>query len=692
MSTARNTKASILEHANIGVAIAVLGTLMVMVIPVHPGFLDILLATSITSGLVVLLVSIYITSPLQFSVFPALLLLLAIFRLSLNVATTRNILLHGDSGPDAAGKVIEAFGQFVVGGNYIVGIVIFVILVIINFKVIVSGSTRASEVAARFTLDAMPGKQMSIDADLNAGYLTEEDAKSRRKALEDEASFFGSMDGALKFVKGDAVAGIIITVVNIVAGFAIGVFQREMEIAEAAQVYTILTIGDGLVSQLPSLLISTASGLVITRATGASDFGREISEQLMVNSRAFAVAAGFLVLLAVIPGMPTFAFLTLGVGAGALAYMLYSVDESVAQDTKDAEEKAADTPAPEKVEALLPLDTMELEIGYELIPLVDSAQDGELLERIKSIRRQFALEMGIIVPPLHIRDNLQLKSNEYQVLIKGVEVAHGELWMNHHLAINPGAGVSKVPGTETRDPTFGLPALWVTEANKEKAKMSGYTVVDTATVIATHVKEIIRQSAHELLGRQDTQNLIDTFKETNPKVVEELIPGMLSLGQVQKTLQNLLREQVSIRDLQSILETLADNANITKDTDALTEYVRAALARQISKQFRGDDGSMPLITLAPNIEQSVAKAVKRTEHGAYLALDPELARKVVEALQEQLPIFDVRNAAPILLTAPAIRTHVRKLTERFLPNLVVLSHNEISKDTNIQNLKVVTAT
>lgn len=690
MADARQRKESILNNADIGLAVAIIGVLMVMVLPVPPFLLDILLAGSITAGLIVLLVSIYITSPIQFSVFPSLLLVLAIFRLSLNVATTRNILLYGSGGPDAAGKVIESFGQFVVGGNYIVGIVIFIILVIINFKVIVGGSTRASEVAARFTLDAMPGKQMSIDADLNAGYITEEDAKTRRKEIEDEASFFGAMDGALKFVKGDAVAGIIITIVNIVAGFAIGVFQQDMTMVEAAGVYTLLTIGDGLVSQLPALMISTAAGLVITRATSKADFGRELAEQLMINPRAFAMAAGFLIILGLVPGMPTTAFMTLGLGAGALALTLHQANQIFTKEQTDEEDRVAGEPTPEKVEALLPLDTMELEIGYELIPLVDSSQDGELLERIKSIRRQFALEMGIIVPPLHIRDNLQLKSNEYQIVIKGVEIARGELWMNHHLAIDPGTGVTKVAGVETKDPTFGLPALWVSEANKEKAKSSGYTVVDSATVIATHIKEIIRQSAHELLGRQDLQNLIDTFKETNPKVVEELIPALLSLGQVQKVLQNLLKEQISIRDLQTILETLADNALITKDTDTLTEYVRQAMARQISKQYRDDASVLQVMSLDPALEESIMQSVRQTDHGAYLAMDPNQAQLLIDTIKENIPKFDMINTTPILLTGPGIRLHMRRLTERFVQNLVVISHNEISSDSSINNLAVLT--
>jgi len=684
------TKMSIItRNSDIGLALGLLLILGVMVLPVPAVFLDILLATSITAGLIILMVAIYLKNPVDFSVFPSLLLIVTIFRLALNVATTRRILLHGNEGTDAAGSVIEAFGQFVVGGNYAVGIVVFSILVIINFKVITQGSTRTAEVAARFTLDAMPGKQMSIDADLNAGSITDVEAKARRKQLEDEASFYGAMDGALKFVRGDVVAGIIITLVNIAAGFAIGTLQQGMSIADAAQIYTILTIGDGLVSQLPSLIISISAGIIVTRAVGANNLGQEIAEQLMINPRAFAITSGSLLFLAIVPGMPGVAFTVLGAMAGALSYMMFQAEEVTKTEETQRKEEEADKPAPEKVEALLPLDTLELEIGYELIPMVDAAQDGELLDRIKSIRRQFALEMGIIVPPMHIRDNLQLKSNEYSILIKGVEVAKGELWMNHHLAIDPGTGVEKVPGVETTEPTFGLRAFWMTEANKEKARSAGYTVVDTATVITTHIKEIIKQYAHELLGRQESQGLIDSFKETNPKVIEELIPGLLTLGQTQKVLQNLLKEHISIRDLQTILETLADHAPVTKDTDTLTEYTRSALSRSISKQMRHEDGTIKVITLEPGLEKRVADSVKMTEHGSYLALDPSLAQKIIDNIKGQIDKFSALNSSPVLLTGPQVRMHLRRLTERFVPSLSVLSHSEVTPDTQIDNIAVV---
>lgn len=680
---------SVTRHSDVALAAGVVAILGVMVLPVPAGLLDILLATSITAGLVILMVAIYLKSPVEFSVFPSLLLVVTLFRLSLNVATTRRILLHGGEGTDAAGKVIEAFGQFVVGGNYVVGVVVFAILVIINYKVITQGSTRTAEVAARFTLDAMPGKQMSIDADINSGIITEEEAKERRKQLEDEASFYGAMDGALKFVRGDVVAGIIITLVNIAAGFAIGTLQQGMALAEAAEVYTILTIGDGLVSQLPSLIISTSSGIVVTRAVSETNLGQEIAEQLMVNPRAFAIASGFLLFMSIVPGMPTTAFLVLGAFAGFLAFMMTQAEELERTEAEEAREREAAAPAPERVEALLPLDTLELEIGYELIPLVDQQQGGELLERIKSIRRQFALESGLIVPPMHIRDNLQLKSNEYSILIKGVDVARGELWMNHYLAIDPGTGVEPIPGVETTEPTFGLRAVWVSEANKDRARSAGYTVVDTATVITTHIKEVIRRHAHELLGRQEAQGLIDTFKETNPKVVEELIPGLLTLGQTQKVLQNLLREGVSIRDLQTILETLADNAAVTKDTDTLTEYVRAALSRSISKQMRHEDGTIKVITLDPALEKKVADSIRVTEHGAYLSLDPNVAQKMIEGINADLDKFSAINANPVLLVGPQVRFQLSRLTERFVPTLTVISHNEVTPDVSVDNLSVV---
>ena len=579
------------------VATGIIVILGVMVMPIPTFLLDVLISFSITFALIILMVAVFMLSPLEFSVFPSLLLVITLLRLSLNIASTRIILLNGDQGASAAGEVIESFGNFVVGGNFIVGTVVFIILVMINFIVITKGSVRTSEVAARFTLDAIPGKQMSIDADLNAGLITEQDARTRRRNLEREADFYGSMDGSIRFVRGDAIAGILITLVNILGGFAIGVFQQGMEASEAAQIYTLLTIGDGLVSQLPALVVSTAAGLVVTRAQSDKNLPGELMSQLLNQPYAFIIASAILFFFGMIPGLPHFPFFLMSLLAGVIAYNKIKSDtktEQLALMKKDDEAKA---PLPEKVESILPLDIMELEVGYELIPLVDADRNGELLERIKSIRRQFALEMGFIVPPLHIRDNLQLKSNEYSVVIKGVDVARDSIMMGRILAMNPGTTERELDGIQTTEPTFGLPAVWIPSNKKQEAQMAGFTVVDPATVITTHIKETIKRHAPELLGRQETQALLDKFKETNPKVVEELIPNLLPLGKVQKVLQNLLKEKISIRDLRTILEQLSDYASLTQDADVLTEYVRQSLARPITKQYQSADGTLSVLTL-----------------------------------------------------------------------------------------------
>ncbi len=677
------------KHSDFGLALLLVTIIIVMVIPVHPILMDFLLALSITGAMIIMMVSIYMKNVLEFAAFPSVLLIVTLFRLALNVATTRLILLHGHEGTDAAGKVIEAFGGFVVGGNYIVGAVIFVILILINFIVITKGSVRTSEVAARFTLDSIPGKQMAIDADLNTGLISEDQARARRKKLEDEADFYGSMDGAIRFVRGDAIAGIFITIVNVIGGLAIGIFQQGMTVTDAMGVYTLLTIGDGLVSQIPALVISTASGLVVTRAASESDMGSDIARQLLVHPRAFALASGVLAFFGIIPGLPHVAFFFLSAIAGTVAYLTFQADEELAQATIAEAEAEAQKPVTERVESLLPLDTMELEIGYELIPLVDASQDGELLDRIKSIRRQFALELGFIVPPLHIRDNLQLKPNEYTMLIKGVKVAGGELWMNHLLAMDPGTGVEPIPGTNTVEPTFGLPALWISEANKERAKAAGYTVVEVSTVLTTHIKEIIKTHGHELLGRQEVSSLLDNYKELSPKVVEELVPNILTLGQVQKVMQNLLKENISIRDIGTVLETLADWGSVTKDTDILSEYVRSALSRPITMQYLTDEGKLPVMTLAKETEDNVAESIKQTQHGSYLAMEPIAAQKLIDLLKKEIEKFTMLNYQPVLVTSPSIRIHLRRLTERFIPNLAILSQNEITPDANIETLGTV---
>jgi flagellar biosynthesis protein FlhA len=672
------------------VAAGIVTILGVMVMPIPTIFLDLLLSFSITFALIVLMVAVFMLSPLEFSVFPSLLLIITLLRLSLNIASTRIILLNGDQGAAAAGQVIESFGSFVVGGNYVVGTVIFIILVMINFIVITKGSVRTSEVAARFTLDAIPGKQMSIDADLNAGLITEQDARTRRRNLEREADFYGSMDGSIRFVRGDAIAGILITLVNIIGGFAIGVFQQGMEASEAAQVYTLLTIGDGLVSQLPALVVSTAAGLVVTRAQSDKNLPGELVKQLLGQPYAFVIASAILFFFGLIPGLPHFPFLLMSLVAGFIAFYKIQDNEKVEQKQIRKKEDEAKVPLPEKVESILPLDIMELEVGYELIPLVDADRNGELLERIKSIRRQFALEMGFIVPPLHIRDNLQLKPNEYAVLVKGVDIARGSIMMGRILAMNPGTTDREIEGIKTTEPTFGLPAVWVPSSKKQEAQLAGYTVVDPATVITTHIKETIKRHAHEIMGRQETQALLDKFKETNPKVVEELIPNALSLGKVQRVLQNLLREQISIRDLRTILEKLSDYASLTQDPDVLTEYVRQGLARPITKQYQSNDGVLSVMTLDRGIEDAIEGSIQRSETGAFLALEPNVAERFLSRLKAMIEkITPTIETSPVLLASPGLRMHIRKFTERFLPDLVIISHSEVASSVQIKNLGVV---
>ena len=672
------------------VGLGVVVVLAVMVMPIPPIALDLFLSFSITFALIILLVSVFMRGPLDFSVFPSLLLIVTLIRLSLNVASTRIILLHGNEGTGSAGQVIESFGSFVVGGNFVVGTVIFIILVMINFIVITKGSVRTSEVAARFTLDAIPGKQMSIDADLNAGLINEKDARNRRQMLEQEADFYGSMDGAIRFVRGDAIAGILITVVNILGGFSIGVFQQDMEIGEAAQVYTLLTIGDGLVSQLPALVVSTAAGLVVTRATADKNLPHQLISQLLNQPYAFLIASAILFFFGMIPGLPHLPFFLMSIIAGAIGFNEFKDTSRKTLIENRKKEEDAKAPTPERVESILPLDVMELEVGYELIPLVDADSNGELLDRIKSVRRQFALEMGFIVPPLHIRDNLQLKSSEYGILIKGVEVSRGSIMTGRLLAMNPGTIEKEIDGIQTTEPTFGLPAVWITTSDKQQAQMAGYTVVDPSTVITTHIKETIKRHASELLGRQETQSLIDKFKESNPKVIEELIPDVLSLGKVQKVLQNLLKEQVSIRDLRTILEQLADYGPSTQDTDVLTEYVRQAMARPITKQFQSSDGSLSVMTLDRQVEELIQGSIQRTEVASFLALEPTVAEKLLVELQgaveEMTPQMET---SPVLLASPGIRHHLRKFVERFMPDLAVLSHSEITPSVQIKTLKVV---
>jgi flagellar biosynthesis protein FlhA len=678
-----------MKNSDLLMAVAVVGILIFMVMPLPTFLLDLLLSFSITFSLIILLASMYVQRPLDLSSFPSILLLATLFRLSLNVASTRIILLHGNEGTLAAGKVIQAFGGFVVGGNYLVGIIVFLILVAINFMVITKGAGRIAEVAARFTLDGMPGKQMSIDADLNAGLITEQEARERRDIIAQEAEYYGAMDGANKFVRGDAVAGIVITLINIIGGLAIGIFQNKMSFVDAAQNYTLLTIGDGLVTQVPALIVSTAAGVIVTRAGAASSLGEEISSQILIQPKAIAVAAGVLFGFSLVPGLPTIPFLVLAVLAGGLAYSIF---QSIKEQTRTAaeaqlsEEKALPT---DSFDALPPLDTLAIEVGYGLIPLVDIEQGGQLLDRIKSLRRQIARELGIIVAPVHIQDNMRLQAGEYSILLKGNEVGKGELLTNYHLAMNPNAVEEKIDGIPTREPTYGLPALWIKEDVKEHALTKGYTVVDLATVLTTHLSEIVKQHCHEMLGRQDVQQLLDTLKETHPKVVEELVPNLLPLGGVVRVLQNLLREQVPIRDLLAICETLADWAPISKDLDILTEHVRHALARTTTKIHLTPEGKIGAITLGHSLEAAISGALQQTEHGVFLSLDPKIAQQMMNSLAASLEKLSSLDYQPVVVCSSQIRYHLKRLVDRFMPRVTVLSYDEILSNVEIQSLDVL---
>jgi flagellar biosynthesis protein FlhA len=672
------------------IAVGIIGILLVMILPLPAPVLDLLLATNLALSLVTLLVALYTLEPLEFAIFPSLLLFLTLFRLDLNISSVRLILLHGNQGPDAAGAVIKAFGNFVIGGNFVVGVIVFSILIVINFVVITKGAGRIAEVAARFTLDAMPGKQMAIDADLNAGLINEQQARRRRQAIQQEADFYGAMDGASKFVRGDAIAGILITFVNVIGGIIIGVLQQGMQVQQALQTYTILTVGDGLISQVPALIISTAAGVVVTKVTNEVTLGSQLITQFAIQPRALGTAAGILFLLGWIPGLPGFPLLTLSVLSGAAAYYFRGArliaDDSAA--SQEAQQPLPPEPA-DPMDDLTPIDLLELEVGYGLIALVDSERDGELLERIKTVRRQMAQELGVIVPPLRIRDNLELKPGEYTMLIKGVEVARGELMLGHYLAMHPGEEPQAGLGIPTTEPAFGLPAVWVSAETKDQAQQAGYTVVDLPTVIITHLTEVIKRHLHELLGREEVQKLLKRFAETSPKVVEELVPTLLSLGGVQKVLQNLLREQISIRDLLSILETLADYAPITRDPVLLTEYVRQSLARSITKQWQTAEGDIPALMLSYELEDTLTKAIQHTEHGSYLAIDPKLAQRLITELTRAVETMMQQQQAPLLVTSPLTRPHIKRVTEPYVPQLVVLSHNDIVANVRIRNLGVV---
>ena len=677
----------LLQQRDVLLPVAVVAVIAMMIVPLPTVMLDLLLIVNLSIGLLVLLVSMYTTEPLAFSVFPTLLLITTLFRLALNISASRLILLNA-----FAGHVIEAFGSVVIGGSYVVGIVVFIMLVVIQFVVITNGAGRVAEVAARFTLDAMPGKQMSIDADLNAGLITEAEAKRRRQKIEQEADFYGAMDGASKFVRGDAIAGIIIILVNILAGFVIGVMQQGMSLMGALQTYALLTVGDGLVSQIPALMISTATGIVVTRAATSGDLGTDTIRQITSNPRVLGIVTGALVVLAFVPGIPKLPFFIIACLTGGGAYLAWQSEASgertaISGGATVVETTATGEPAPtgpEAVTPLLALDPMELEIGYGLIPLVDPQEAGNLLDRITRIRRQMALDLGIVLPTVRVRDNLQLQPNQYVVKLRGVEVARGDLLINQYLAMNAGLADEQIEGIPTTEPAFGLPALWIQASLKDRAELLGYTVVDPPSVLTTHLTEVIKGNAANILSRQDVQTLITNLKAEHPAVVDELIPGVLSIGETQKVLQNLLRERITIRDLVTIVETLADYARQTRDTEALTEYVRQRLARAISAQYRGADGLVHVITLSPRVEQQLTEALKQTDQGTMIAMEPVRAQQLLQRLAGEMERVAGLGHAPVLLCSARLRLAVRRLTERVLPNLVVLSFSEIATGVDVQ--------
>lgn len=663
------------KHTDMVIAAFVIGILLMIIIPLPPAMLDIFLVISISLGLMILLITMFTTEPLQFSVFPSLLLVTTLYRLALNISSTRLIL-----GEAQAGKVIEAFGTFVAGNNYLVGFIVFIIITIIQFVVITNGAGRVAEVAARFTLDAMPGKQMSIDADFNSGLISESEARERRKKLQREADFFGAMDGASKFVRGDAIAGILITMINVVGGITIGLIQMGMEITEALEVYTILTIGDGLVAQIPALLISTSAGILVTRATSDSSFGSEIAGQFSRFPKILYLVAGILFILGLVPAMPNVLFMTMAMGTGYLAYSLIknSRTREIARQEAAAREKAQQKKEPESVTTFFQIDPLQIEIGYNLIPLTDESQGGDLLGRLSAVRRQCAAEMGIYVRPIRIRDNLQLPANGYVFKLRGEEFTSGELMPGYYLAMEPTGREVGIEGIPTREPTFGLGAWWIHPSEKEKAELMGMTVVDCSTVLVTHLTEFIRSNSHHLLGRQDVKELLEVVREKDPAVLEDLSPDVISLGDIQKVLQNLLRERVPIRDMVTVLEAVADGVRMNRDIDFITDHVRQALARTICRQYINSENKLEVITLHPKVEQLIADSIQPTQLGNYPVLEPGLARQVLEAVRESAEKVSLRGIAPVVLCSPRVRLSLKRFTERHLPALTVLSLNEIS--------------
>ena len=678
------------HYGDVLLPIGVVGMLLLMLLPLPSFLLDLFLSFSITLAVLILLVTMHAGRPAEFSVFPSVVLLTTLFRLALNIASTRAILMHGNEGPAAAGQVIAVFGEFVVGGNYAVGIVVFSILVIINFVVITKGATRIAEVAARFTLDAMPGRQMSIDADLNAGIIDEGEARKRREAISQEADFYGSMDGASKFVRGDAIAALLIIFINVIGGLGIGVLEHGMSIIEAAKRFTLLTVGDAIVAQIPALIMSTAAGIIVTRVSTKTSLGRDLTDQIFFNPHLVAAVAGMLFFLGFLPGLPHVAFLMLGTMTAGLAYVLWNQKQEAARLKNLPKKKdPATSSGTESVDSVTPPDLLELHVGYGLVPFVDQAQGGELLERIRAIRRQTALDMGFVVPAVHIRDNLQLKPHEYNILLKGIQVAKGELVPRHLLAINPGHAKKGLQGKPGKDPCFGLPAVWIAPTEKERAQMDGYTVVDGPAIIATHMTEFIKTNGHELLGRQEVQNLLDNLAKTYPKVVDDLIPTQISLGAVVRILKNLLRERVSIRDLRTILETVADYTTQSKDPDTLTEYARQNLSRTISSQYANPDGLLQVISLDPMLDRRLMEAMRPSGSGEQGGLPPSLLNQVIVSVRQAIERVVSQGYQPVLLCSQSIRSQLYRLVSPGVHALAVLSPNELDPKTQIQAIEVV---
>jgi flagellar biosynthesis protein FlhA len=689
------------NRANLLAALGIIGILTIMLGSIPASFLSVLLALNIALALIVLMISFYITGPLDFSTFPSVILILTLFRLALNVASTKLILLPADttSPEEKAGRVIEFFGQYVAGNNPVVGFVIFLILVLIQFIVITRGANRIAEVAARFTLDAMPGKQLSIDQDLNSGLITEDEARKKREDLAREADFYGAMDGASRFVRGDAIAGIVITLINIVGGIVVGLTQDNLSFAETLTTYTLLTIGDGLVSQIPALLISTAAGIVVTRAASSDTLGSSVSKQILAQPHALSVAAatlaflGFVSLLSPDTRGVSFPFLLMAAALGG-TWLVMTRKEKEEYENKIKQRREEVERAPkerESPESLLRVDTMELMIGYNLVPLMDSARGGDFLDQVASIRRNVALELGIIVPQIRIRDNMNLGPNEYSIRIRGVQIAAGEILPDHFLAINPGGEIEGISGIHTTEPAFGVPAIWVTTQNRSSAELAGYNVIEPSAVLATHLTEVIRAHSAELLGRQDTQKLVDNLKGDAPVVVNELLegPNALGIGKIQKVLQNLLAERVSIRNLVVILEALADNATISKEVDALTEFARMALSQQITQSVTGDDGTLSVILLEPAVEKEIQNAARQTSQGSYVALDPNLTNRIVNAVQRQADEAASLGVHPVLLTNPQIRLVFSRLIRRHIPGLTVLAYTEVTGEANLRSIGTV---